>query len=61
MSRRAIEGEVTPPGTIERMTPVRRILKLVGAALAFVRLRLVRGGAARAGREAAEGAAAAAR
>ena len=35
MSRGAIEGDVTPRDTIERMPPVRRILKLLGAALAF--------------------------
>jgi hypothetical protein len=35
MSRRAIEGDVTPRDTIERMTRVRRILKLLGAASAF--------------------------
>ena len=36
MSRRAIKGDVTRPGTIERMTKVRRIAKLAGLALAFV-------------------------
>jgi hypothetical protein len=35
MSRGAIEEDVTPRDTIERMTRVRRILKLLGAALAF--------------------------
>jgi hypothetical protein len=35
MSRRAIEGDVTPRDTIERMPPVGRILKLFGAAGAF--------------------------
>jgi hypothetical protein len=36
MSRRAIEADVTPLGTIERMTLVRRIVKLAAAAVAFV-------------------------
>jgi hypothetical protein len=36
MSRGAIEGDVTPRDTIERMPPVRRILKLIVAAFAFV-------------------------
>jgi hypothetical protein len=35
MSRRAIEADVTPLGTIERMTLVRRIVKLAAAAVAF--------------------------
>jgi hypothetical protein len=35
MSRGAIGGDVTPRDTIEPMPPVRRILKLLGAAFAF--------------------------
>ena len=36
MSRGGHRGDVTPRATIERMPPVRRILKLVAAAFAFV-------------------------
>jgi hypothetical protein len=36
MSRRAIAGDVTPRDTIERMPPVRRILKLAAAVVGFV-------------------------